>query len=90
MQGKCPKCQIAYRFSSPRDLKDAYCPKCGTKLSRTTYLYKGEWRDVNYAYPPNEQKGKAIYRCECGEVYESTIHYKELTCLRCGKKIPRA
>lgn len=57
MQGKCSKCQIAYRFSSPRDLKDAYCPKCGTKLSRTTYLYKGEWRCVNYAYPPNKERG---------------------------------
>lgn len=53
-QGKCPKCQIAFRFDCPRDLKDASCPLCGTKLTRTTYQFSGEWRDVNYAYPPRK------------------------------------
>ena len=51
-QGKCPKCKVAFRFACPAMLKDAYCPGCGTKLVRTTYLFKGEWRTVNYCYPP--------------------------------------
>jgi len=51
-QGKCPKCKVAFRFAMPGYLSGAYCPDCGTKLMRTTHLYKGEWRDVIYCYPP--------------------------------------
>lgn len=51
-QGKCPKCKVAFRFSFPARLKDAYCPDCGKKLTATTHLYKGEWRDVYYCFPP--------------------------------------
>jgi len=51
-QGKCPRHKVAFRFACPARLKDAYCPDCGTKLVRTTYLFKGEWREVIYCYAP--------------------------------------
>ena len=51
-QGKCPKCKVAFRFSNPGRLKDAYCPDCGTKLAATTHLYQGEWRDVVCCHRP--------------------------------------
>lgn len=44
IQGKCPKCRNAFRFSYPKRLSDAYCPDCKSKLQATTHLYKkGEW-----------------------------------------------
>jgi hypothetical protein len=49
-QGKCPKCKTAFRFACPARLKDAYCPKDGTKLVATSYLYKGKWETVTYAF----------------------------------------
>lgn len=46
IQGKCPTCKIAFRFHPRREvsrLKDAYCPRCGTKLQATTHLIKWPW-----------------------------------------------
>jgi hypothetical protein len=38
---------------------DAYCPECGTKLVRTSYLYRGPWKIVSYAFKPiKKRKGK--------------------------------
>jgi len=51
-QGKCPVCKFGYRFECPAHLYDAYCPNCGTKLVRTSYLFKGPWIDITYAFPP--------------------------------------
>lgn len=63
-QGKCPWCQVAFRFACPARLKDAYCPDCGTKLVATSYLFKGEWRTVVHCF------GKSGSR---------KIHYKEVS-----------
>jgi len=54
-QGKCPRCKIAYRFDCPARIRDAACPKCGTPLVRTSYLFKGPWEDVVYCYPPQRK-----------------------------------
>jgi len=41
-QGRCKKCNVRIQWkSSYMRLADAYCPWCGTKLSRTTHLFKG-------------------------------------------------
>jgi uncharacterized paraquat-inducible protein A len=45
-QGKCRRCQVGFRWPSPPLLRDAYCPKCGRKLSATTYLFRGPWLNV--------------------------------------------
>lgn len=57
-QGKCPKCKVAFHFAMPACLRDAYCPDCGAKLVATSYLYKGEWRTVTYAFPLSVEKRK--------------------------------
>jgi len=43
-QGKCEKCKVAFRWPSKGlRLRDADCPRCKTKLSRTTHLLKWPW-----------------------------------------------
>lgn len=49
-QGKCPKCNVAYRFDCPARVKDARCPTCNTPLVRTSYLFKGPWKDETYCF----------------------------------------
>lgn len=45
-QGKCTTCRVAYRWpqtaTQPRVL-EAYCPRCGDKLQRTTYTLVWRW-----------------------------------------------
>lgn len=44
VQGRCKRCEVAYRWpGSWGKLREAYCPECGTKLSRTTGQYAGPW-----------------------------------------------
>lgn len=51
-QGKCLRCFI--RFIWPKkeghELKKAFCPECGNKLERTTYLsnYKVRYEDPDF------------------------------------------
>ena len=49
-QGKCPECKVAYRFAMPDVLSMAKCPKCNTRLVRTSYLFKGPWKEVTYCF----------------------------------------
>ena len=39
-QGRCHKCNVAYRWKGRPRLWDARCPTCGRKLWRTTYFLK--------------------------------------------------
>jgi hypothetical protein len=52
-QGRCRSCDISIRWvpscCSVKLVRDAYCPRCGTKLDRTTYDAKVS--DVIYAAP---------------------------------------
>lgn len=47
IQGKCARCKIAYRWKKKgariKRLKDAYCPRCGSKLWQTTHQLKWYW-----------------------------------------------
>ena len=63
-QGKCPKCKVAYRFDMPAVLSMAKCPKCNTQLVRTSYLFKGPWRDETYCFG-NFRGAAVIERLYC-------------------------
>jgi uncharacterized paraquat-inducible protein A len=48
-QGKCPKCQIAFRWPPKvRQTSRAACPKCGEKLQATTHLLRWTWEFVSF------------------------------------------
>jgi hypothetical protein len=38
-------CKVAFRFSYPERLKDAYCPNCGDKLRATIYCIRWPWNE---------------------------------------------
>lgn len=44
-QGRCRDCKEAYRWPSPLLLREAYCPRCGRPLDRTSYQFGGKWRE---------------------------------------------
>lgn len=44
-QGRCRYCKEAYRWPAPPLLREAYCPRCGRPLDRTSYQFSGKWRE---------------------------------------------
>jgi uncharacterized paraquat-inducible protein A len=38
VSGRCHRCNIRYVWQPPPLLRDAYCPRCSSKLQQTTHL----------------------------------------------------
>lgn len=48
LTGRCPKCDVRYVWPAHKcRLRDAGCPKCGTRLWATTHMFKrGPTREI--------------------------------------------
>lgn len=47
-QGKCLTCKVAFRWPAKlMRLRDAYCPRCASKLISTNHLLRWPWIDQN-------------------------------------------
>jgi len=44
-QGKCPACNVAFRWTARVKVREAFCPNCGGKIVATSKFFKGPWFD---------------------------------------------
>lgn len=61
LQGRCEHCRVRWVWDGRPRLKDAWCPKCGRRLLRTSHQYSGATRHARGEGSPRQLRALTFH-----------------------------